>query len=116
MPRIQRDDNRSLFELIKHVKTKYATLDDHVLEDILAVFAEPPDLSVPIGVYFERQEECQQQAEESDDPITITDGDMVRMLQKHTGDSGTLTKKRVKFDKRDKAEQTWLNGNLPRCA
>ena len=78
------------------------------------MFAEPPNLSVPIDVYFEKQEECQRQAEGSDDPIT--DGDMVRMLQKHIGDSGTLTKKRVKFNKRDKAEQTWLNGNLPRCA
>ena len=35
---------------------------------------------------------------------------MMRMLQKHMGDSGTLTKKRVKFDKRDKAEKTWLHG------
>ena len=52
-------DNRSLYELIKHVKEKYATLDDHVLEDIRAVFAEPPDLSVPVDVYYAKQEECQ---------------------------------------------------------
>ena len=66
-------NNRSLFELIEHVKTKYATLDNHVHEDILAVFAEPPDLSVPIDVYSEKQEECQRQAEGSDDPITDVD-------------------------------------------
>ena len=48
-----------------------------------------------------------------DDPIT--GGDMVRMLQKHIGDSGTLTKKRVKFDKRDKAERTWLHGKEFYC-
>ena len=83
-------------------------LDDHVLEDILAVFAEPLDLSVPIDVYFEKQEKCQRQAEGSDGPIT--DGDMVRMLQKHMGDPGTLTKERVKFDKRDKKDKTWLHG------
>ena len=45
------------------------------------MFAEPPDLSVPIDVYFEKQEKCQRQAEGSEDPIT--DGDMVRILQKH---------------------------------
>ena len=89
-------------------KTKYVTLDNHVLEDILAVFAVPPDLSVPIDVYFKKQEECQRQAEGSDDPIK--GGDMVRMLQNHMGDSGTLTKKRVKFDKRAKALKTWLHG------
>ena len=95
-------DNRSLHELIQHVKTKYATLDDHVLENIMAVFSEPPDLSVPVDVYYAKQEECQRQAEASDDPIK--DGDMVRMLQKHMGDSGTLTKKKIKFDKRAKEE------------
>ena len=42
---------------MKHVKTKYATLDDHVLEDILAVCAVPPDLSVLIDIYVEKQEE-----------------------------------------------------------
>ncbi len=50
-------DNRSLFELIEHVKTKYASLDDHILEDIMATFEEPPDLSMPINVYYKKQEE-----------------------------------------------------------
>ena len=101
-------DNRSLFELIEHIKTKYATLHDHVLEDIMVVFAEPPDLSVPINVYYAKQEECQRQAEASGDPVK--DGDMVRMLKKHMGDSRTLTKKKNKFDKKDKADRTWANG------
>ena len=106
-------NNRSLFELIEHVKTKYAMLDDQVLEDIMVVFAEPPDLSVPIDVYYEKQEECQRQAEVSDDPIK--DGDMVRMLQKHMGDSGTLTKKKTKFDKKDTADRTLANGKEFSC-
>ena len=101
-------DNRSLFDLIEHVRSKYAMLDDHVLEDIMAVFEEPPDLSVPIDVYFEKQEECQRQAEGSD--YKITDGDMVKMLQKHMGNSGTLTKKKIKFDKKAKLQRTWDNG------
>ena len=46
-----------LFELIEHIKVKYGTLGDHVLDDILAMFAEPPDLSLPIDVYYEKQEE-----------------------------------------------------------
>ena len=101
-------DNRSLFELIEHVRSKYAMLDDHVLEDIMAVFEELPDLSVPIDVYYEKQEECQRQAEGSD--YKITDGDMVKMLQKHMGNSGTLTKKKIKFDKKAKPQRTWENG------
>ena len=101
-------DNRSLYDLIKHVKDKYATLDDHVLEDIMTVLAEPPDLTMPIDVYYAKQEECQRQAEASEDPIR--DSDMVRMLQKHMGDSGTLTKKKIKFDKKPRADRTWANG------
>ena len=38
-------DNHTLFELLEHVKTKYAALDDHVPRGIKAVFEEPPDLS-----------------------------------------------------------------------
>ena len=101
-------DNRSLFELLEHVKTKYASLDDHVLADIRTTFEEPPDLAVPIDVYFEKQEECQRQAKDSEHPIS--DAEMVRMLQKHMGDSGTFTKKKVKFDKKAKIDRTWSNG------
>ena len=32
------------------------------------------------------------------------------MLQEHMGESGMLTKKRVKFDKKDKEGRTWKNG------
>ena len=35
---------------------------------------------------------------------------MVRMLQKHMGDSGMLTKKKIKFDQEDKTDRTWKNG------
>ena len=59
-------------------------------------------------MYFEKQEECQRQAKDSEHPIN--DAEMVRMLQKHMGDSGMLTKKKVKFDKKNKADRTWKNG------
>ena len=101
-------NNHTLFEILEHVKTKYVALDDHVLCDIKAVFEEPPDLAVLMDVYFEKQEECQRQTKDLEHPIT--DAEMVRMLQKHMGDSGTLTKKKVKFDKKDKEDRTWKNG------
>ena len=103
-------DNRTLFELLDHVNSKYASMDDHVLEEIMDKFEEPPDLAVPIDVYYAKQEECQRLAEGTDHKIK--DGDMVKMLQKHMGASGTLTRKKVKFDKRDKAQKTWINGKL----
>ena len=37
-------DNRILFELLEHVKTKYAALGNHVLADICATVEEPPNL------------------------------------------------------------------------
>ena len=101
-------DNHSLLDLLKHVNTKYATLDDHVLEEIQKKFEEPPDLSIPIDVYYAKQEECQKLAEDTDHKIR--DEDMVKMLQKHMGATGTLTKKQVKFGRRDKARKTWALG------
>ena len=71
-------DNRTLSELLEHVKTKYAALDDYIIRGIKAVFEEPPDLAMPIDVYFEKQEECQRQAKDSEHPIT--DVEMVRIL------------------------------------
>ena len=35
---------------------------------------------------------------------------MVLKLQEHMGESGTLTKKKIKFSKKAKADQTWSNG------
>ena len=47
-------DNRTLFGLLEHMKTKYAALDDHILRGIRAIFEEQPDLAMPIDVYFEK--------------------------------------------------------------
>ena len=40
---------------------------------------------------------------------------MVRMLQKHMSDSGALTKKKVKYDKKPKPERAWANGKEFYC-
>lgn len=85
-------DNRTLFGLLEHVNSKYALLDDHVVEEIMDKFEEPPDLLVPIDVYYAKQEECQHLAEGTDHKIK--DGDMVKMLQKHMGASGALTRRK----------------------
>ena len=101
-------DNRSLLDLLKHVDEKYAKLDEHVLQEIMARFDESPDLSLPIDVYYEKQEECQRQAKDTEHPIQ--EKTMVLKLQEHMGESGTLTKKKIKFRKKNKVDQTWTNG------
>ena len=101
-------DNRSLLDLLEHVDDKYAKLDEHVLQEIMEKFNESPDLSLPIDVYFEKQEECQRQAKDTEHPIQ--DKTMVLKLQEHMGESVTLTKKKIKFAKKPKQDQTWANG------
>ena len=48
-------DNQSLLKLLNHVNSNYATLDDHILEDIQKRFEEPLDLSIPINIYYAKQ-------------------------------------------------------------
>ena len=52
----------STLELLEHIFTNYAEIDDTLLIKNKREFEEPPDLSRPIDVYFKKQEECQRLA------------------------------------------------------
>ena len=55
-------DGVSTLELLEHIFTNYAEIDDTLLIKNKREFEEPPDLSRPIDVYFKKQEECQRLA------------------------------------------------------
>ena len=51
-------DGVSTSELLEHIFTNYARIDDALLIKNKREFEAPPDLSRPIEVYFRKQEEC----------------------------------------------------------
>ena len=78
---IQEWNGRTLLDLLTHVRSNYATMDDIVYNSITKSFAEPPDMDLPIDKYFTKQEECRLLASNSDNPIT--DATMVLQLTTH---------------------------------
>ena len=59
----------------------------------------------PIDYYFAKQEQCQQITKTS--KYEISDDDMVGMLVKHMGRTGTLTKSTVKFNNQLDENKIW---------
>ena len=57
-------------ELLEHIFSNYARIDDTLLIKNKREFEAPPDLSHPIDVYFRKQEECQRLAANSKIPIS----------------------------------------------
>ena len=69
----------STSELLEHIFTHYAKIDDTLLIKNKREFEEPPDLSRPIDIYFKKQEECQRLA--ADGEIPISEAKMVMQVQ-----------------------------------
>ena len=63
-------DGVSTSDLLKHIFTNYAIIDDALLIKNKREFEAPPDLSRPIDVYFKNQEERQMIASDGKIPIS----------------------------------------------
>ena len=98
-------DGVPLRKMLRHVKDKYAKMDDDVLTALMAEFDEPPDMSLPIDKYFAKQERCKRLVRDSETPIT--EAEMVRELSRHMGKTANLPKATVKFRKKPSADRTW---------
>ena len=44
----------TLLQILKHLRTEYATMDDVVYKDLMKRFREPPDMDAPIDKYFRK--------------------------------------------------------------
>ena len=62
-------------------------------------------MDLPIDKYFAKQEECRMLVADTENPIT--DASMVLQLTQHMGKVAPLTKKTVKFKKKDATLRTW---------
>ena len=69
----------STSELLEHIFTNYARIDNTLLIKNNREFETPPDLSRLIDVYFKNQEECQRLA--ADGEIPVSEAEMVMQVQ-----------------------------------
>ena len=98
----------TLLQILRHLRTEYATMDDVVYTDLMKRLREPPDMDAPIDRYFRKQQECRLRSQDSDDPIT--DKGMVIQLTTHLGQTGLINKQVTKFrNQTDAADKTWDN-------
>ena len=81
-------DGVSTLDLLEHIFTNYARIDDALLIKNKREFEAPPDLSRPIDVYFRKQEECQRLA--ADGEIPISEAEMVLQVQTYLGSTGLV--------------------------
>ena len=101
----------SLLQILEHLKTEYAPMDDIVYGALMKRFREPPNMDAPIDKYFRKQEECHLLSQDSEDPIT--DKGMVVQLTTHMGETGLINKSVTKFRKQtDPANKTWAKGKI----
>ena len=84
--RYSKHDDKTVLELLDHLFTNYAKLDDPVINRNMECFNETLDMDLPIDAHFSKQEECQEIVEDSD--IKITDEMMVQKLTMHMGKTG----------------------------
>ncbi len=65
-----------------------AEIDDNMLRRNKEEFEKEPDMSLPLDVYYKKQERCQQIA--IDGKVPISEEEMVLLLQIHMGQSGMV--------------------------
>ena len=85
-------------DFLAHILDNYAEIDDEVLEQNKKEFQEPPDLSLPIDVYYRKQERCKQLA--ADGGVPISEPDLVLQLQIHMGQTGQINSSYTKWNAR----------------
>ena len=96
----------TLLQILKHLRTKYTTMDGVVYKDLIKRIREPPDMDTQINKYFRKQQECQLRLQDSNDPIT--NKGMVIQLTTHLSKTGLINKQATKFrNQTEAADKTW---------
>ena len=95
-------DGVSTSEILEHIFSNYARIDNALLIKNKREFEAPPDLSHPINVYFQKEEKCQRLAADGETPIS--EAEMVLQVQTHLGATGIVNTKYLAWKKKAAAE------------
>ena len=101
-------DGRTMFDILEQVFTNYTKIDDTLILKNIKEFEEAPDFSLPLDVYFKKQEDCQKLA--ADREVTINEADMVLQLQTHVGSTGMINAKYATRKKKSLTNRGWKDG------
>ena len=107
---IYRYDRILPVDLLEHILKYYAVIDDEVLEANKKEFDEPPDMSLPIDIYYRKQERCRQIA--ADGQVPISEADMMLKLQLHMGKSGLVNGAYTKWKRKSSIDRKWAPGKI----
>ena len=106
-------DGVSTSELLEHIFTNYARIDNELLINNKREFKAPPDLSGLINVYFKKQEEFQRLA--ADGKIPIIEAETVMQVQTHLGATGIVNTKYLAWKNKAAAELKWAPAKKYLC-
>ena len=56
---IREYDGVTLRDILRHVFANYGKMDNHLVNKNKDKWGQPPDMDLPINIYFAKQEECQ---------------------------------------------------------
>ena len=98
-------DSVKTSELLEHIFSNYAKIDDALIIKNKREFEAPPDLSRPIDISFRKQEECQRLA--ADVEIPMSESEMVLQVQTHLGATGLVNTKHLAWKKKAAADCKW---------
>ena len=96
-------DSVKLLDLIDHVLKNIAKIENLLVIKNKKDFEEPPDPTLPIDVYFMKQEEFQKLA--ADSKVTISKAKMVLKMQTHLGATGMISSKYLMWKKMSRANR-----------
>ena len=81
-------DNVDPKDLLDHILTNYATMDESEIEDARQSIYKSPNFNYPINVYYKRQEELQEIL--SDAKVDIPNSELIRSFSKHIAATGDM--------------------------
>ena len=67
---VLRYDGSTVYDLLTHVFSNCAKLNDHLVISNKKEFKEAPDFTRPIDIYYKQMEDCQKLAADGEVPIT----------------------------------------------
>ena len=94
-----------MYDLLTHVFTDYAKLDNYLVISNKKEFEEAPDLTHPIDTYYKRMEDCQKLAANGEVPIT--EAEMVVQLQNYLGAMGMIKGNYLKWKAKPLNSRRW---------
>ena len=101
-----RQYNRSTtFDIMEHVFTNYAKIDDTLILKNRKEFEEAPDFLLPLDIYFKKQEDCQKLS--ADGKVPISEADMLLKLQTHDGSTGMISARYATWENKSLADRGW---------